>query len=106
MLIGNKSDLASRRAVTTKEGEQFAEENGLIFLETSAKMATNVETAFIKTAAKIYDNILSGVYDPTNEVRGQTSPLRVGGDFPLCVLFPIGKGKIARELCFVRNWMP
>lgn len=47
---------------------QFAEENGLIFLETSAKMATNVETAFIKTAAKIYDNILSGVYDPTNEV--------------------------------------
>ena len=48
---------------------QFAEENGLIFLETSAKMATNVETAFIKTAAKIYDNILSGVYDPTNEVR-------------------------------------
>lgn len=47
---------------------QFAEENGLIFLETSAKMATNVETAFIKTAAKIYDNILSGIYDPTNEV--------------------------------------
>lgn len=32
-------------------------------------MATNVETAFIKTAAKIYDNILSGVYDPTNEVK-------------------------------------
>lgn len=31
-------------------------------------MATNVETAFIKTAAKIYENILSGVYDPTNEV--------------------------------------
>ena len=49
-------------------GDKFAEENGLIFLETSAKMATNVETAFIKTAAKIYDNILSGVYDPTNEV--------------------------------------
>ncbi|CAM9600836.1 unnamed protein product, partial [Hapterophycus canaliculatus] len=48
----------------------FAEENGLIFLETSAKMATNVETAFIKTAAKIYDNILSGVYDPTNEAPG------------------------------------
>ncbi|CAN0085490.1 unnamed protein product [Pylaiella littoralis] len=70
MLIGNKSDLSSRRAVTTKEGEQFAEENGLIFLETSAKMATNVETAFIKTAAKIYDNILSGVYDPTNEAHG------------------------------------
>jgi Ras-related protein Rab-2A len=37
MLIGNKSDLEHRRAVSTKEGEQFAQENGLIFLETSAK---------------------------------------------------------------------
>ena len=52
-----------------KEGEQFAEENGLIFLETSAKTAANVEQAFIKTAEKIYEKILSGVYDVTNEVR-------------------------------------
>ncbi|CAM9460348.1 unnamed protein product [Phaeothamnion confervicola] len=71
MLIGNKSDLEHRRAVSTKEGEQFAEENGLIFLETSAKTAANVEAAFIKTAEKIYDNILSGVYDPTNEACRQ-----------------------------------
>ena len=33
MLIGNKSDLDHRRAVSYKEGEQFAEQNGLIFLE-------------------------------------------------------------------------
>ena len=44
MLIGNKSDLEHRRAVTTKEGEIFAQENGLVFLETSAKSAQNVET--------------------------------------------------------------
>lgn len=43
MLIGNKSDLEHRRAVSYKEGEAFAEENGLIFLETSAKTAANVE---------------------------------------------------------------
>jgi GTPase SAR1 family protein len=43
MLIGNKSDLDHRRAVSYKEGEQFAEQNGLIFLETSAKSAANVE---------------------------------------------------------------
>jgi len=59
-----------RRAVSFKEGEQFAEEHGLIFLETSAKTAANVEQAFIKTAEKIYEKILSGVYDVTNEAHG------------------------------------
>lgn len=43
MLIGNKCDLAHRRAVSTEEGEQFAKENGLIFMEASAKTAQNVE---------------------------------------------------------------
>ncbi len=32
-----------RRAVSTEEGEQFAKEHGLIFLETSARTAHNVE---------------------------------------------------------------
>ena len=43
MLIGNKSDLAARRAVSAAEGEAFAAEHGLVFLETSAKTAHNVE---------------------------------------------------------------
>jgi Ras-related protein Rab-2A len=43
MLIGNKSDLEHKRAVSHEEGEQFARENGLIFIETSAKTAANVE---------------------------------------------------------------
>jgi len=43
MLIGNKCDLAHRRAVSTEEGEQFAKENGLVFMETSAKTAHNVD---------------------------------------------------------------
>lgn len=43
MLIGNKCDLAHRRAVSTEEGEQFAKEHGLIFMEASAKTAQNVE---------------------------------------------------------------
>lgn len=57
MLIGNKSDLNHRyslflsiehsRTVSTEEGEKFAEENGLIFLETSAKTAANVEEVII-----------------------------------------------------------
>ena len=43
MLIGNKCDLENRRAVTFEEGKAFADEHGLIFLETSAKTAENVE---------------------------------------------------------------
>lgn len=70
MLIGNKSDLEHRRAVSTKEGEIFAQENGLIFLETSAKSAANVETAFIKTAENIYEKIKEGIYDPSREGNG------------------------------------
>jgi Ras-related protein Rab-2A len=69
MLIGNKSDL-EKREVSYEEGEKFAKENGLIFLETSAKTAQNVEEAFLKTAQKIYENIQSGLYDLSNDSHG------------------------------------
>lgn len=35
-LIGNKADLESTREVTYEEAKQFADENGLMFVETSA----------------------------------------------------------------------
>jgi hypothetical protein len=37
------SDLFARREVQKEEGEAFAREHGLIFMETSAKTAANVE---------------------------------------------------------------
>ena len=70
MLIGNKSDLDHRRQVTREEGEKFARDHGLIFLETSAKTSSNVEEAFHNTAQKIYDNIQSGIYDVDDEAHG------------------------------------
>jgi len=70
MLIGNKSDLESRRQVTKEEGEQFAREHNLFFLETSAKTAANVEEAFVGTAKDIYDKIQRGVFDVSNESSG------------------------------------
>lgn len=51
-----------------EEGEAFAREHGLIFMETSAKTATNVEEAFINTAKEIYEKIQEGVFDINNEV--------------------------------------
>uniref|UniRef100_A0A671FJ32 Ras-related protein Rab-25 n=1 Tax=Rhinolophus ferrumequinum TaxID=59479 RepID=A0A671FJ32_RHIFE len=46
MLVGNKSDLSQAREVPTDEARMFAENNGLLFLETSALDSTNVELAF------------------------------------------------------------
>ena len=52
MLVGNKCDLSHLRAVTTEQGKDFAAENKLSFIETSALDATNVEASF--------QNILAG----------------------------------------------
>lgn len=56
------------REVTTEEGAEFAKFHGLIFMETSAKTAQNVEEAFLYTAKKIFDNIQTGVYDLLDQV--------------------------------------
>lgn len=70
LLIGNKNDLEHKRAVSTEEGKAFADANGLLFLETSAKTAFNVEQAFLKTAEEIHSKIVSGEIDVSNESHG------------------------------------
>jgi Ras-related protein Rab-2A len=69
-LVGNKNDLDSRRTVTTEEGERFARDNNLIFVETSAKSNNNVEEAFESTAASIYNKIKEGTLDIASETCG------------------------------------
>jgi Ras-related protein Rab-2A len=58
MLIGNKCDLDARRQVSTEEGERFAKENGLIFMETSAKTAFNVEDVRFLSPLRVVCNNL------------------------------------------------
>lgn len=65
----------SRREVKREEGEAFAREHGLVFMETSAKTAANVEEAFINTAREIYEKIQEGVFDVHNEVRIRVSQI-------------------------------
>ncbi|PSS01829.1 Ras-related protein like [Actinidia chinensis var. chinensis] len=54
MLIGNKCDLGSLRAVPTEDAQEFAERENLCFMETSALQATNVESAFMTVLKEIY----------------------------------------------------
>ncbi|KAK4481723.1 hypothetical protein RD792_012632 [Penstemon davidsonii] len=54
MLIGNKCDLGTLRAVPTEDAQEFAERENLYFMETSALGATNVESAFLTVLSEIY----------------------------------------------------
>jgi Ras-related protein Rab-5C len=55
-LAGNKADLEARRKVEFEEANAYAEENGLLHLETSAKNANNVKALFLEIAKKLPKN--------------------------------------------------
>ncbi|ONK72543.1 uncharacterized protein A4U43_C04F20520, partial [Asparagus officinalis] len=57
ILVGNKCDLESIRAVSVEEGKNLAEAEGLFFIETSALDSTNVKTAFEIVIKEIYANL-------------------------------------------------
>ncbi|KAF9123841.1 hypothetical protein BGW39_008643 [Mortierella sp. 14UC] len=74
MMVGNKSDLRHLRSIHTEEAKGFAEENGLMFIETSALDATNVDIAFTNLLTEIYKVV-------TNHVpkEGGKDELKAGG---------------------------
>lgn len=52
-LVGNKLDLASKRAVPAEDAQAYADENNLLFMETSAKTGVNVNEVFQAIAQKL-----------------------------------------------------
>ena len=50
ILVGNKCDWEEKRAITTESGRELAEELGIKFMETSAKVNQGVEDAFFTLA--------------------------------------------------------
>ena len=54
-LAGNKADLATgnKRQIDMRDVAEYAEENGLIFMETSAKRGDNVTEIFMAVARQV-----------------------------------------------------
>ncbi|KAL6880388.1 hypothetical protein ACP4OV_011953 [Aristida adscensionis] len=63
VLLGNKCDMSDKRAVSYDEGEEFAKEHGLVFMESSAKTGCNVEDAFTDAATIVSRKIDCGTID-------------------------------------------
>ena len=63
MLIGNKCDLESKREVSFQEGKEFAEGNGMKFIETSAKTDQKFSEAF----ESFVDGIISSMENELNK---------------------------------------
>ncbi|KAL6144725.1 hypothetical protein ACLB2K_055416 [Fragaria x ananassa] len=52
-LVANKSDLEAKREVDNEEGEQFAQDNGMFYMETSAKTSQNINELFHEIAKRL-----------------------------------------------------
>jgi small GTP-binding protein len=77
LIVGNKSDLVDKRQVATEAGEEFAQRQGLIFMETSAKANTNIDAAFGELSKKLVEAELAKpkpADTPGNVIINTTKP--------------------------------
>ncbi|KAL3666837.1 Ras-related protein RABE1e [Phytophthora oleae] len=71
ILIGNKCDVdPSERAVTTKQGQDLADEFGIKFFETSAKSNQNIDEAFRSIAVDIQKRLAESEHDRLDVANG------------------------------------
>jgi small GTP-binding protein len=65
ILLGNKIDLREARVVTTEEATKFANENGLLYFETSACTGEGIEKGMLACIDAVEKLIDAGRYDGT-----------------------------------------
>jgi len=93
-LVGNKNDLVAKKKVSTGEAKKLADELGLIFFETSAKDTSGINTVFSLLADSIYENILDGATNQTDDINIKTPKRKYSMEtVKLSFDVRIGKGK-------------
>ena len=87
VLIGNKVDLESDRAVSTEKGLELSKQWRIPFFETSAKGRINIEQCFTALVRLVIDTpTLVTSKDPTKPVRPSTSSTPQKKKDLLCIL--------------------
>lgn len=81
LLVGNKADLIEEKQVPEETAQGFAEKLQIPFLETSAKTATNVDTAFLTMAKELIKTKEASNPNP-NRGGGDVVLKQVGGQKP------------------------
>lgn len=77
IIVGNKTDMVAKKVIAYDEGKDLADSLGVQFMETSAKLAHNVEQAFMAMANDIQRKVsrpgssqaLMGAAKPGNPAR-------------------------------------
>ncbi|XP_023786370.1 ras-related protein Rab-17 [Cyanistes caeruleus] len=82
-LVGNKTDLATEREVTTEEGEELARTKGLLFMETSAKSNHQVNDVFMAVVQELLRREEEKASKPSPHGRS-TVDLRGSGERTWC----------------------
>ncbi len=89
ILVGNKTDLSEKRQVSVEEGEDKANKEGIMFIESSAKAGFNIKALFRKLATA-----LPGVES------AQAQPTGANRTLIICAVLSLSFFNVFPSVCF------
>lgn len=81
VLVGNKNDQEKNREVSKEEGQKYAKDHDMEYIETSAKTGRNVEESFLLLSRRIFQMVNNGyitIQDGWDGVKRGDPTMKVG----------------------------
>ncbi len=101
MLIANKSDLQHLRKVSTEEGQEFAKQHNLLFVETSTKPDNRqIMSMFETLTTSIYTKITDGTINIESETCGIRLGIKSNSELQTGLITPIKPTTKSNFCCF------